>query len=163
MLPGPRSVLADVDVYFIPRVRHVHFVTPRAPWNLTHRALPRLAAHSCGQTGPLDPLSPRNTFTDPPGTICGRSHWVLTRRPRPFLSGPPVPAFHPELPTLASSPPCPAPFPSSCPAPCCPPAPLRASGPQGRGRTGLAFLLFVKAAGLWPLAHAGRECRNRPF
>lgn len=65
--------------------------------------------------------------------------------------------FHPALPTWASSP-----RPLYPVSKLLPTHLLATCSAQGWGRSGLA-LLFAKAAGLWPLAHSGRECRNMPF
>lgn len=71
--------------------------------------------------------------------------------------GNPGHSLYPALPTWASSPL------SLCPVSKLLPTHLLATcSAQGRGRSGLA-LLFAKAAALWPLTHAGRDCRKMPF
>ena len=150
--PWPHSV------YFTPRVMHVRLAVPRASWDLMHRALTGLPTRSCGQTCPLDPLSPRNTFADPPRT----RPWTLTLASHMQASSLPLrtpghslPPRAPHLGLLPSLPRAVAQLLPSCLLPTC--------SAQGPGRTGLAFVLFAKAAGLWPLAPAGQQCRNRPF
>lgn len=154
-LPTLRDLLADVDRYFIPRVMHLCLATPRASWNHIRRALTGPLTHSHGQTCLPDRLEPRNTFVDPPrthpGTLTLGSHMQtssLSLRTTP--SPHPVSPFHPELPTLLSSPLCLVLSPNSCLVTCRPPGHLRAVG-----RLGWIFLLLAKAARLWPLAHAG--------
>lgn len=113
------------------------FVTPRASWCHVPQGPERWLTHPRGQPGP-EPVAPRRPSQA--GLIPPSDRHSLRPCPRP---GPPplsarsctqAPAHHP----------------------------LATCSAQGRGRRGLA-LPFAKAAGLWPLAHAGRECRNMPF
>ena len=135
------------------------FVSPRASWHHIHKGTDGLLTHTCGQTHPLNPIHPgtlSQALPVPPMDI-PHSRRALTCRPHPFLLGPLVTPSHPALPTMASSP-----FPPCLVSRLLPTHPLATCSAQGRGRSGLA-LPFAKAAGLWPLAHAGRECRNMPF